>query len=328
MIYTEETIAKDIYRVHETRAKEAKPRAYVGGSAIGRPCSRALWYSFRGVASKEFDGRMLRLFETGHLEEPRMISELRQAGYEVVEGMPNGRQFRVEAFGGHFAGHLDGLIKGVPSAPTQWHVVDFKTANRKSFDEMERKGIKEAKPEYWAQAQVYVGLAPKFWPLWALDGEPPNAALYIVRCKDTERLYAERIPFDAEDFNFYGAKAKAIIDAKKPPEKISEKPDYYICRWCDFSGVCHGEEMPRPDCRTCVHATPEMNGNWHCARLKCDLKDFVGCPSHLFMPPLVERVLGRVKDYDRSHELPRWIEYESGARNSEKGEESSWRLVK
>jgi len=327
MIFTEPRIAQDIYRVHEVRDYEQPQRAYLGGSIIGKSCARALWYGFRNASGRKmFDGRLLRLFQTGHLEEPRMIEELREAGYEILPGTPDGRQFRVQAFGGHFAGHLDGLIRGVPSAPRQWHVVDFKTANTKSFREMEAKGIRESKPEYWAQAQVYMGLAPMFWPDWNVEGEPPTAAVYIVRCKDDERIYAERIPLDEAEFNALGQKALGIIEAAAPPEKLSETADYYLCKWCDHHELCHGEKMPQPDCRTCIHSTARRDGAWHCARLDATLTDFVGCPSHLFIPPLVDRVLGKVRDYDRSHEAPHWIEYTSGARNSDASEESSWRL--
>jgi hypothetical protein len=329
MIETIPKLAEDIYAVHEAREATATARAYLGGSAIGRPCARSLWHDFRGANRKAFSGRMLRLFQTGHLEEPRMIEELTQAGYEIVAGMPNGRQFRVQAFGGHFAGHLDGLLRGIDPDPSAWHVVDFKTANTKSFDQMASKGIAEAKPEYYAQAQVYMGLAPQFWESWQVDGEPPKAAVYIVRCKDDERLYVERMAFDPDAFRELGGKARSIITAEAPPPRIAEKADYYVCKYfCDHRELCHAAQLPRIDCRTCVHSTPKMDGSWHCQRLDATLQDFVGCPSHLFLPPLVDRVLGAVKDYDRDHNVPHWISYTGGERNSDEGEESSWSIRK
>ena len=62
-----------IYRVYETKAKRnAQEREYLGLSAMGSDCDRAIWYSFRWAVPPEgHDGRMLRLFETGHREEAR-----------------------------------------------------------------------------------------------------------------------------------------------------------------------------------------------------------------------------------------------------------------
>ena len=61
-------------------ARQDKERNYLGASIIGDPCHRKLFYSFRWVSPPErFDGRMVRLFETGHREEALMIADLRHA---------------------------------------------------------------------------------------------------------------------------------------------------------------------------------------------------------------------------------------------------------
>jgi len=91
----------------EDKAKPYLP-ATIGGSTIGHKCERYLWYRFRWAASPErFDGRMLRLFETGHLEEARMVGWLRDAGCVVHDIDPaTGRQWKVLALGGHFKGYI------------------------------------------------------------------------------------------------------------------------------------------------------------------------------------------------------------------------------
>lgn len=58
-------------------------RNHLGGSLIGRPCLRELWYSFRWARKPSFAGRMLRLFERGHLEEFRFVKYLKMAGFEI-----------------------------------------------------------------------------------------------------------------------------------------------------------------------------------------------------------------------------------------------------
>jgi hypothetical protein len=342
---TQPQLADAIYEVYEEHRAEAKPRDYLGGSAIGRKCKRQLWYDFRKAKIAEFPGRLLRLFETGHREEDRMIEDLKAIGLEVYGVNPEtGEQFEVEAFGGHFAGHLDGLVRGVPDAPKQWHLFEAKTSNSKGFrklsyhkcddcnryvepanaggcprcscDEIEPpQGVKKAKPVHYAQMQVYMGLAPKFWDQWGLDGEPPKAALYMVHCKEDDRLYLERVHFDQAVFEELGHKAKEIIESEGPPDKIAFTEDYYLCRWCDFSDICHGQAVPRLDCRTCIHSTPAMEGQgWVCDREGRGTPlggHYEGCPHHLYLPPLLENRFGSVVDYDQSGPQSEvdWIKY-------------------
>ena len=90
-------------------------RPHLGASQIGKSCERALWYDFRWVTRSGFPGRILRLFETGQLEEARLVRNLRRIGATVLEVDPEtGRQWRVEAHGGHFGGSLDGVALGLP----------------------------------------------------------------------------------------------------------------------------------------------------------------------------------------------------------------------
>ena len=58
-------------------------RAHLGASVIGSPCSRALYYAFRWCWQEKFDGRMKRLFNTGHREEERFITYLTAIGFKV-----------------------------------------------------------------------------------------------------------------------------------------------------------------------------------------------------------------------------------------------------
>lgn len=309
---TQPAIADAIFANYEAENKKQSPRNYLGGSAIGGACKRALWYDFRKAKLPEFDGRLLRLFATGHREEDRMVADLQAAGLTVHANNPKtGEQFEVKAFGGHFSGHFDGMVKGVPDAPNQWHLLETKTSNTKGFRKLEREGCEKSKPIHYAQMQVYMGLSANVWDAWELGGDAPKAALYMVHCKETDELYLERIYFDESAFFKLGAKAKEIIEATEPPERIAFTEDYYLCQWCDFKGICHGEEVPRLDCRTCIHSTPVQDGRgWICEMNGGGIgKHFGGCPHHLYIPPLLENKLGDVVDYDRSEPCD-WIEYD------------------
>jgi len=64
-------------------------REHLGASLIGGPCDRALWYIFRWITPAAHGGRMQRLFETGRLEEERLIRNLRRIGVTVLEVDPD-----------------------------------------------------------------------------------------------------------------------------------------------------------------------------------------------------------------------------------------------
>ena len=135
-----------IYADYEARQGDGL-RDHLGASIIGKSCARALWYDFRWVTPSRHSGRLLRLFETGQLEEDRLVRNLRATGATVLEVDPEtGRQFRVEAHGGHFGGSLDGVAIGILEAPKTWHVLEFKTHGVKSFTELTAKGVVQAKP--------------------------------------------------------------------------------------------------------------------------------------------------------------------------------------
>ena len=148
-----------IYQWHESR-QSSGGRGHLGASQIGAPCERALWYQFRWALKVRHAGRLLRLFETGNLAEPRFVAELRAVGVEVHEINPDtGAQFSVSAVRGHFGGSMDGVALGLLEAPKTWHVLEFKTHSAKSFAALKKDGVEKSKPEHAAQMQVYMHLA-------------------------------------------------------------------------------------------------------------------------------------------------------------------------
>ncbi len=273
---------------HKANRKNAH-RPHLGASQIGNECRRALWYQHRWCDSPVFDGRMLRLFETGDLEEDRFVRELRAIGATVWSRDPEtGKQIRFTAHDGHFALSLDGVVEGLPDAPKKPHIVEMKTANEKSFKATKAKGVKEAKPVYYAQVQAGMHLSGI------------HDCLFLMKNKNDESLYGERIKYDPAYALKLLAKAGEIIWSDKPPEKISGDPSYYICKFCDYKDVCHGDKVPEVNCRTCAHATPEKGGDgkWSCAKGR----DFgVPCEEHIFNPYTMP--------WEVHDATPDWVEY-------------------
>lgn len=274
-------IATDIYKQYEKRNIKEEPRTYLGGSAIGQECSRALWYSFRWSTKEAFEGRMLRLFQTGHLAEPRFIEDLRSIGCEVWDADPaTGKQFGYQDVHGHMRGNLDAVALHIPGGGKAPHLVEMKTHSDKSFKELKSKGVKVAKPQHYAQMIVYAG--------WA----KLTRMLYLAVNKNTDELYTERLEFDLVEFEKLIAKAEAIIFAATPPPKLRDDPKYFTCNWCAQKTVCHNHQVPALSCRTCVYATPERDGDarWSCDFHKRDLTVEVqrtGCAEHLPLPFLL-----------------------------------------
>jgi hypothetical protein len=150
---------KAIYAAYEAR-RDDRPSRRLGASVIGQECSRRIWYSFRWAGSESFDGRMLRLFDTGHREEPRLVADLRAIGCEVWDvDDATGQQWEYTAVGGHVVTKLDAVAMGVPEAPKTPHVCEFKTHGAKSFAQVSRKGLKAGKPEHYAQLITGMKLA-------------------------------------------------------------------------------------------------------------------------------------------------------------------------
>lgn len=267
--YTTPKTIDAIYQHYKDKRK-SEHRPHLGGSQIGNPCARALWYQFRWMDRPVFEGRQLRLFETGDREEDRVVANLRAVGVTVWDRDPEtGRQIRFEACGGHFALSLDGVAENLPDAPKTPHTLEFKTMNDKNFRAMQKDGVEKSKPVYYAQCQIGMHLA-------GLD-----RCAFIAVNKNDDNIYMERIKYDPAMGLQLVAKANEIVSSDKPPAKLNADPSFYLCKWCDFRHVCHEGKPPEINCRTCAHATPEADGSWSCAK---GHQMWGPCTDHLFNP--------------------------------------------
>lgn len=276
----------------------------LGASQIGRPCDRELWYSFRwcGTGAK-FDGRMRRLFNRGHREEAVFTEELRGIGMTVHDlDHKTGEQFTFTACGGHFVAKIDGVGLGVPEAPKTWHNIGYKTINADGFKKLQKEGVRAAKPEHYAQSQVEMKLADL------------ERTLYLSVNKNTDELYGERIRLDTVEADRLLDRADRVIFSPEPLEGVSADPAHWQCKGCAFHATCHTARLPAPSCRTCLHATPERDGDgrWSCALADAGVSipldvQREGCPSHLYIPALLKR-WGEVED---ASEAEGWVSYKA-----------------
>lgn len=235
------------------RAGNDGHRGHMGASLIGKECARSIWYDFFWATKSAFDGRMVRLFNRGHLEEGRFIALLLMIGCQVWQQDENGNQFRISDVEGHFGGSGDGVALGVPDIdPNTYCLLEFKTHSEKSFKELQAKGVQEAKWEHYVQMNVYMrkmGLA---------------VALYMAVNKNTDEIHAEIVTLNPEVADQYIDRAHKIVWLSEPPKKLSESPGFYKCRFCNHRPVCHLNAKPDKNCRTCTYSRPDSDGKWVC----------------------------------------------------------------
>lgn len=211
------------------RAKEV-PRDYLGASRIGEPCARKLAYEYLKVPGEEFTGRVLRIFEVGHNFEDLMATWIRAAGFELRTVNTRGHQFGFETMHGKIKGHIDGVLTGGPDIghvyPGGW---ECKSANAKSWNDVVKKGVRESKPLYFSQCQTYMGYLDLPWFLLSFLN------------KDSQEIYHEVVKYDPSEAQRLSDRAVDIIRTTESgllPARITDNPDFYVCRWCPFRDRC------------------------------------------------------------------------------------------
>ncbi|MEG3640651.1 oxidoreductase [Magnetococcus sp. PR-3] len=280
----EQTITQRIYAAWERRAGDGF-RPHLGASIIGDDCERAAWLSFRWATLENKGGRMLRLLDRGQREEAVIVADLKRIGVDVREVDATGNQYRVEAHNGHFGGSMDGVGHRLPEMGRDWFLLEFKTSNDKNFKKLVKDGVRKAKPEHYAQMQVYMKLGGL------------TKALYVVVNKNDDTLYTEVVELDEAHADYQISKARDVIVAMEPPPRLHLDPTWYRCKHlCKHHGVCHSVAVPVPTCRSCTWGSPMLDGHhqgWQCMRnshspVLLDLQQQKhGCEQHLYAKGII-----------------------------------------
>lgn len=288
----------EIFATYEARSNDRRPNR-IRPSELGHPCLRYLWIRYRwGDRFSYFDGRMHRLFETGHLQEDRMANDLRSVGASVTTRDPDNptSQLSFEGLHGHVKGFLDGIAEGVPHAHHDEVLTEMKTHNAKSFKDLDKNGVAKSKVQHYAQMQLYMlqyGL---------------KEGLYIAVNKDDDDVYCEFIEYNDMYAQGLRERAETILYAKTIPPRISESLTSMACRFCSAAATCHNLEAPAKSCRTCRFGTPLTEDGqtlpvWQCGKWghDLDLDDQIrGCSDYevneWMAPDPAATVLGNHKD--------------------------------
>lgn len=222
--------------MQRARARQT-PRSYLGGSRLGVSCERALQYEFAQAPvdpGRDPDGRLLRIFDRGHVVEDCVVGWLRQAGFDLRTRKASGEQSGFAALDGRLQGHVDGVIVDGPDLghgcgyPALW---ENKCLGSKSWRELEKNRLAVAKPVYAAQVAVYQAYLE-------LHKHP---ALFTAINADTMEIYAELVPFDAALAQRMSDRAVKVISATDAGELLPRgfnDSTHFECRMCPWQYRC------------------------------------------------------------------------------------------
>jgi hypothetical protein len=219
------------------RAQVREQRDYIGASAAGQPCVRAMWYDYHGYKREPFKANTLWAFEDGHHSEAIMAARLRAVeGIELWTHKSDSKQYGWSAMGDKFKGHVDGVILGLIQAPKAPHVWEHKCSAAKKFDEFtsllakwgEKATLEQWNMQYFVQAQLNMHFMQidRHYLTVALAGSRDVAACRTEYQPEVAQHCIDRVG--------------SVLQAEKEPARMSDKPDYYVCRWCKFAKECHG----------------------------------------------------------------------------------------
>jgi hypothetical protein len=279
------TIAQAIDLAYE-QDKNGSDRKHLGMSQIGAECERQIWYSFNKAKTVQHSGRLLRLFQFGHDMEQGFADLLKSIGFRVYLDNPaTGEQFHVQdPDNKFFSGSLDGVavspsdVEFYGVEPDTAYLVDYKTANKSSFNQFVKKGLFDWNIKYYLQLICYMGFSDQ------LGKKPIRDAMIFVFNKDNHEIATETIKFNQELFDAMRARAFMIVESEKPPVRISDDPENFKCRFCDYKEICHGEELAEPSCRLCGFCQKKAAKGERCEKGY----KLTPCAEHIYNPNVFE----------------------------------------
>lgn len=219
--------------MQQVRARQ-EVRRYLGASRLGVPCERALQYEFAQAPvdyGREAEGRMLRIFERGHVIEDCMVEWLRDAGFDLRTRKADGTQFGFSSADGRLQGHVDGVIIGGPEGfayPCLW---ENKCLGAKSWRDLDKNHLAISKPVYAAQVAVYQAYLELH----------ENPAIFTAVNADTMEIYTELVTFDAALAQRMSDRAAKVITATEAAELLPRSfadQTHFECRMCAWQDRC------------------------------------------------------------------------------------------
>lgn len=273
----------------EDKNKLRKRRVYLGASQIGEPCHRKLFYNFRNACARNIPAQGLRAIEDGFTQEKVMAERLRMIPQiKLYTENENNEQIGFEMLG-FLKGHIDGMILNpIDGSQTEYEIWEHKSCNQTKWNKLkkliEEKGEKQAlqiwDKIYFEQALIYMKAFDK--KRHSMTVSTPGGRDYLYCRTEYNNEIAENI-ID---------KARAIIfDNFNIPAKLSENREFFQCKFCEFSAICHDGDFPDVNCSTCRYRDADLKSKkFRCLYKDKDLKNetlSIPCDKHIYNPALI-----------------------------------------
>lgn len=210
------------------RASREPQREYLGASSIGHECLRRIQWDWKRPTSVE--AKTHRVFWRGHTFEKYIAEQFVMGGFDLRRGGPETGFIQAD---GRFRGHCDGIFYKGPEAeeveyPCLW---ECKALGKSSFSQIEKHGLKKAKPEYFSQVQLYM----------AYLGLTAHPAIFTVFNVENGELVHLLIPFDPEAAQQASDRAVTVLRAEENKEtlpRVSDDPEFWLCKMCSHRQGC------------------------------------------------------------------------------------------
>ena len=260
----------------------ARPRRLHLGMSGGGMCPRKQWYGWLWAHDNFISARGLKAIDDGNRHEDIVAQRIQMIDdiTLMTRDPETGGQFEVVDGGGHVRGHMDGVVYHHPAAPKTAHVWECKVTNERKLNEFRKIKAKDGQKAtlkqwnfvYWVQAQLYMlyGHYKRHWTVVASAGARDWDACRTELVRDEAEYFAERLRSMVENYN-------------ELPERISESPTHFECRWCDAKEVCHAGATVERNCRTCAYSRPVEGPQWHCQKhdeILSPEKQAAGCDAY------------------------------------------------
>lgn len=264
------TVLLDMIRqAAEAKALEDKARGYIGASGVGAECEKQAMLTHRWASDDIHSAATLFRFEDGHKTEDIIAERIKRVpGVQLFTHKSNGDQYGFSDLGGHFRGHIDGVIKGHPDidGPAIW---ECKAVNEKKFRAFGRlKDKRRHEDVLYAFDETYYGQAMLY--CHKFDIEHHYLTVSTPGGRDIDDLIT---PANGAYATSLINKARAVLMSPELPPKINEDPKFFKCAWCNHNSICHrrGDADPilgiNKNCRTCKFSEPIIDGEdggWRC----------------------------------------------------------------
>lgn len=223
---------------------------HIGGSLISDECTRRAAFNFRWARPpEEHDEKTRRIFQLGKTIEILLLNNLKKSFINISKDSLSESQETVESLYGHFQGHLDGIAE----IDNKKYILELKTHNAASFEQVTKKGVKEAFFSYYIQCQTYMHFSSI------------KECIYIGYNKNNCDLFIDILQYDQNIGNDIEEKATQLLLGIENFPKV----EMYKCKkygGCPFFENCHNNAPISKNCRTCISLEPIKNGNWFCLK--------------------------------------------------------------